>query len=231
VELRGNHLAIQLARFVYIYNRDDPTKSRSLKIKHNVDLGDGRLVISNGITLRLIGFIEHVGETLHGGHYLAYVCHSGDRWYRYNDSAVTSMPKADALRVKQAYLLFYRRETMIEYDERGLATFSPSRSPQVNASLSPLPAEEALSSPTPTRNTVEGRGDYARARSSVITTTASNNSSSSSSLDEMSEEMSEVCASEVLGDMLTLFVCGRMMMMKVAVTKKMPVFTCPVVVP
>ncbi|HXW52740.1 MAG TPA: ubiquitin carboxyl-terminal hydrolase family protein, partial [Myxococcota bacterium] len=61
------------------------------------------------ITFELFAVILHAG-TLSGGHYTANVKSGNGKWFNANDSVVTAIDEAEALRDQAgAYVLFYRR--------------------------------------------------------------------------------------------------------------------------
>lgn len=65
-------------------------------------------VSSTGSTLyELIGIIEHIGETLYSGHYVAYLKRE-DKWYSADDSRIFQITVEEALHV-HAYMLFYQQ--------------------------------------------------------------------------------------------------------------------------
>ncbi|KAL6567025.1 hypothetical protein OROMI_015429 [Orobanche minor] len=55
----------------------------------------------------LYAISNHYGS-MGGGHYTAFVCHGGDRWYDFDDSHVSPI-SVDKIKTSSAYVLFYRR--------------------------------------------------------------------------------------------------------------------------
>ncbi|KAH0787293.1 ubiquitin carboxyl-terminal hydrolase 4 isoform X2 [Histomonas meleagridis] len=59
---------------------------------------------------RLIGFVYHVGQSLHSGHYMAYTRHKETgNWYRFSDSIFEKVDKERVFAQKNPYLLFYEK--------------------------------------------------------------------------------------------------------------------------
>lgn len=54
----------------------------------------------------LIGFIEHMGETVSSGHYTCYV-KVASTWFHCNDNDVSIHNDTDMLNSDKAYILFY----------------------------------------------------------------------------------------------------------------------------
>lgn len=75
---------------------DDPSKPFKLNEKADEEY-------------RFTGFIHHSGSVV-GGHYMAYIERNG-KWFFCNDSSVTEVSKEMVLdEVKQAYILFFKKE-------------------------------------------------------------------------------------------------------------------------
>ena len=65
---------------------------------------------TSDLRYRLQGFIVHSGgDTIHAGHYMAYIDRSG-QWKRYDDACVQKVTQEEVKKAaQQAYLYFYRR--------------------------------------------------------------------------------------------------------------------------
>ena len=63
----------------------------------------------NTANYKLFAVANHIGNSIHNGHYTAY-CRdiNTNDWYCYNDSAVTPIPESQIVS-NQAYLLFYKK--------------------------------------------------------------------------------------------------------------------------
>mmetsp|Transcript_3878 Transcript_3878/g.8734 ORF Transcript_3878/g.8734 Transcript_3878/m.8734 type:complete len:350 (+) Transcript_3878:4085-5134(+) len=58
-------------------------------------------------TCNLVGFIRHIGNTIHSGHYTAYV-KTNAGWVLYDDSTVTQLATPPLKEAEEAYLYFYQ---------------------------------------------------------------------------------------------------------------------------
>ncbi|MHB9148096.1 MAG: hypothetical protein ACYC2U_06895 [Candidatus Amoebophilus sp.] len=110
-KLYGKMLVINLKRFGNLIPgietppkiKQEVEKPFSLTVKH--DQIDG---LSNNLYYELVGFINHIGGSLRGGHYIAYT-KVGKQWIEYNDSTVS--PRSDTVAetaAKNAYIFFYK---------------------------------------------------------------------------------------------------------------------------
>ncbi|VDK85593.1 unnamed protein product [Litomosoides sigmodontis] len=65
----------------------------------------------------LVAFITHYGSNAESGHYVAYCKNEmDDNWYEFDDTVVTQLEIADILS-KEAYVLFYQRQSSQRMDE------------------------------------------------------------------------------------------------------------------
>ena len=90
------HLVVQLKRFT----------DHLVKIKRKVVVGDEVDMGGQRYTLR--AFIHHVGDSMRGGHYIAYALR-GDHWYKLNDKIVTEDPAGRAEAASEAYIYYFSR--------------------------------------------------------------------------------------------------------------------------
>eukprot|EP00116_Pleurobrachia_bachei_P006627 sb/3466889/ len=61
---------------------------------------------------RLFAVVNHMG-TYDSGHYINYILHAGEQWFRCDDTYLTSVPK-ETVKNSEAYMLFYQKK-VIEY--------------------------------------------------------------------------------------------------------------------
>eukprot|EP01025_Chloroclados_australasicus_P008485 TRINITY_DN1301_c2_g1_i1.p1 TRINITY_DN1301_c2_g1~~TRINITY_DN1301_c2_g1_i1.p1 ORF type:complete len:995 (-),score=153.32 TRINITY_DN1301_c2_g1_i1:1271-4255(-) len=59
---------------------------------------------------QLYGVVVHLGHSLHGGHYIAYVRAGNGRWFRMDDENVCAVSEGEVFR-QRAYILFYIRQS------------------------------------------------------------------------------------------------------------------------
>ncbi|KAL5474041.1 hypothetical protein EMCRGX_G028614 [Ephydatia muelleri] len=104
-----NVLTIHLKRF-------DFSRGLGVKLGTSIDYGeylDIRPYTSDksGAPLwyRLYAVVEHLGFSIHSGHYICYVRNSNGIWYCMNDAKVSQTSINNVLR-REAYLLFYIRD-------------------------------------------------------------------------------------------------------------------------
>lgn len=57
----------------------------------------------------LYGICNHSGGT-RGGHYTSFVKNANEKWYLFNDTAVTEITNTDKIKSSQAYCFFYRKK-------------------------------------------------------------------------------------------------------------------------
>jgi len=57
---------------------------------------------------KLFGVANHIGSIM-GGHYTSFVMAEDDKWYCFNDSAVSELPNPNVVVSPAAYCLFYRK--------------------------------------------------------------------------------------------------------------------------
>jgi Ubiquitin carboxyl-terminal hydrolase len=101
-------LAVHLMRFTDTGNKNTKkvTGTLELTVPSGVRYEEG----ASDLHCRLQGFVVHSsgGDTIHSGHYVAYVNQSG-QWKQYNDACVHKVTQKDAEEAaQQAYLYFYR---------------------------------------------------------------------------------------------------------------------------
>ncbi|ACP21061.1 hypothetical protein Aasi_1805 [Candidatus Amoebophilus asiaticus 5a2] len=110
-KLYGKMLVINLKRFGNLIPgivtppkiKQEVEKPFSLTVRH--DQIDG---LSNNLYYELVGFINHIGEGLRRGHYIAYT-KVGKQWIEYDDSTVSPRSETDAeTAAKNAYIFFYK---------------------------------------------------------------------------------------------------------------------------
>ena len=82
--------------------------NRSQKISKHLSF-QLTLVVDNGITYGLRGVVVHIGETLNGGHYEAYVCGLDRKWFACSDNIQPRQVTVDKVMSVQANLLFYEK--------------------------------------------------------------------------------------------------------------------------
>jgi ubiquitin C-terminal hydrolase len=100
-------LAVHLVRFIDTNrkNTKNVTGTLALTVPAGIQYGD-----TSDLRYRLQGFIVHSGgDTIHAGHYMAYIDRSG-QWKRYDDACVQKVTQEEVKKAaQQAYLYFYRR--------------------------------------------------------------------------------------------------------------------------
>jgi ubiquitin carboxyl-terminal hydrolase 4/11/15 len=114
-----NVLVVQLKRFIVDAAATAGSAAQTRKLDNPVDVpeeidladfvrGPAR---SKGNRFRLYAICDHLGATVHSGHYVAQLCideQGRQVWYEFNDSNVGQKP-ADRLGSEKAYVLFYQR--------------------------------------------------------------------------------------------------------------------------
>lgn len=98
----------------------------------------------------LYGVVSHSGSN-EGGHYIAYVKNSADKWLKKNDDKTTEVPTQDVL-AQEAYLLFYMART--SDDDGFLELFSDDQvatDDHDNAGDDIEPSKEARATDKPSR--------------------------------------------------------------------------------
>ena len=96
-------LAVSLKRFTF-----DPTTLTPQKIMYHVRF-DMTLHGFSDTPYQLRALIEHRGETLRSGHYVAYVRTDAGDWYLCNDSASRELLVENDVLQRRAYMLIYER--------------------------------------------------------------------------------------------------------------------------
>jgi ubiquitin C-terminal hydrolase len=87
-----------------IQRQDDAEQKLFTALDFNLTLN-----VNDGITYDLRGVVVHEGHSVRSGHYIAYVCGRGGKWFRCNDACTPQeVSVADVLSV-QAYTLFYEK--------------------------------------------------------------------------------------------------------------------------
>ena len=94
-------LVIHLGRFTNQFQKIETF------VKYPTELKTVHITDGNGqqTRYRLMGFIEHTGASISGGHYIAFFSIKG-KWFEANDSHITELCW-DTVRAVQAYVLFY----------------------------------------------------------------------------------------------------------------------------
>jgi len=76
---------------------------------------------TSSLRYELYGVCVHIGSTMHGGHYIAYVNRGSslesEEWYSISDSQVSRCSRKDALEA-EAYVAFYRREGVLKEEPK-----------------------------------------------------------------------------------------------------------------
>ncbi len=142
-------------------------KMRSVKLKNLVDFPVRGLTVpgdQTGAVYDLVGVVEHIGDSVKSGHYVAYVKHNmeatkqggavtledGDEfWYKCNDSKVTIASEA-MLKDVEAYLLLYSKRHVGNVPRTGTTTTQSLREElvssmknEVDPNSSPRPGPKA----------------------------------------------------------------------------------------
>lgn len=68
-------------------------------------------------TLCLKAVVQHIGATVHSGHYVAHVQHASGQWYTKNDEVSSKISLHDVQR-KEAYMLFYELSEVGSTEDR-----------------------------------------------------------------------------------------------------------------
>ncbi len=110
------------------------------KISKPIDFKMNLQVYSNeenkNVDYELFGVIEHLGSSVHSGHYVAYVKGSNGLWHEMNDERV-NVVSVDHVPKKKAYILFYNRKNVkVEAAALAAAPSAPAPTP------TPLPKVE-----------------------------------------------------------------------------------------
>ena len=99
-------LSIQLMRFSVTAKKQQHHIQYQEELTLDISLKDANKV-SDTALYSLVGVVVHEGNSIKGGHYVAYVKRSG-QWYRIDDLRVTKVSTFEATH-QQAYLLFYQK--------------------------------------------------------------------------------------------------------------------------
>ena len=95
-------LVIHLSRFQGLQKIDKHVRfTAQTSIRYNIDGND----YNN--QYRIMGIVVHIGPTILGGHYVAYI-RAGQNWFRMNDHIVTAVRWSE-VRKQKAYLLFFEQ--------------------------------------------------------------------------------------------------------------------------
>ncbi|KAH9261897.1 hypothetical protein BASA81_000553 [Batrachochytrium salamandrivorans] len=100
----GPLLLLHLKRFRQAGNR-------LTKLQDQIPAPD-RLYLNQGDNeqaMRLVGFVEHLGNNITRGHYIAYIQNRMGKWFRCSDESVTCVTRTQA-RAAQVYIALYERE-------------------------------------------------------------------------------------------------------------------------
>lgn len=99
----ADEVFLQINRFEY-----DKETGRRDKKTASIGITSDRCEIHDQ-SYELKGFVVHQGETLDGGHYLAY-CKTEEGWFEFDDEKVIKLKKADALKkANDAYILHFKK--------------------------------------------------------------------------------------------------------------------------
>ena len=99
-------LSIQLMRFSVTAKKQQHHIQYQEELTLDISLKDANKV-SDTALCSLVGVVVHEGNSIKGGHYVAYVKKSG-QWYHTDDLRVTKVSTFEATH-QQAYLLFYQK--------------------------------------------------------------------------------------------------------------------------
>ncbi len=100
----GSVLRWPSALTIGIQRQDDADQKLSTALSFHLTL-----TVIDGIAYDLRGVVVHEGHSVRSGHYIAYVCGRGGKWFRCNDACrPQEVSVADVLSV-QAYTLFYEK--------------------------------------------------------------------------------------------------------------------------
>ena len=101
-----NILIIQLKRFNYMTNSKIDTfieyPTNNLDINKYIEGYD-----KNNSLYKLYGIIEHISSYMNGGHYVAHIKNSNNKWYTYDDESISEI---NDINKKQAYILIYEKK-------------------------------------------------------------------------------------------------------------------------
>lgn len=101
------------ADLTFHLNRNQQWPSRGkidddIHIPRRIDLPSTSVLTGEGGAYECCAFISHLGNSMEGGHYVAYVLRNG-RWWRCDDSTVTPASMAEVDRERgEAYILHFR---------------------------------------------------------------------------------------------------------------------------
>ena len=108
--INGFH-ALNNGIFPFALNRNQDVAGKNKTDINNpfeITIESGKSDLVNNKNYHLVSFINHLGETVNSGHYIAYI-KEGSKWIRYDDSNVSEVTDAQAeAAAKQAYVFFYQ---------------------------------------------------------------------------------------------------------------------------
>ena len=139
------YLFLQLLRFGLGHN--GPKVSTLVKV-------DSELVMSNGVEYEVKATINHWGNTLKGGHYVAYLKNESGQWWLLNDNISTLVSLAEA-NTQDNYILLLERKTVLQKTSENVTTLVSASSSNSPVFL-PLPQSQDAMEQYITSETVSG---------------------------------------------------------------------------